>query len=46
MHAASETCPFLAFSSFSACRYRALLSLHVSRAASMRYTDTKAACRS
>lgn len=36
MHAASETCPFLAFSSFSACRYRALLPLHVSRAASMR----------
>ena len=36
MHAASETCPFLAYSSFSACRYRTLLSLHVSRAASMR----------
>lgn len=26
MHAASETCPFLAFSSFFACRYRTLLS--------------------
>lgn len=26
MHAASETCPFLAFFSFSVCRYRALLS--------------------
>lgn len=26
MHAASETCPFLAFSSFSVCRYWALLS--------------------
>nr|DAU59852.1 MAG TPA: hypothetical protein [Caudoviricetes sp.] len=31
-------------SSFQACRF--LFSLHVSRAASMRYTDTKATCRS
>lgn len=31
-----QTDLFLAFSSFSVCRYRALLSLHVSRAASMR----------
>ena len=49
MHAASETCPFLAFSSFSVCRYWALLSSRFALLlceASQRFRDNPVRCKS